>query len=274
MREIPQARFWLPKVAIFVTVSLILTVTGPFGTDTDLGTPARLVFWLVIVATVGFWVHVFVLTSVGLPAIAHFSRPTRVVLGVVAGALPAAAFTLFTDAVFRPPFGPADRVWVLWLEIAVVALVPALIEFRAFSGDAFAEPAPQPRADEQPDPARADPAPAPPRQPVAFLKRLAPDTGTDIVSLTMNDHYVEVTTTEGREMILMRMGDAVRELDGIPGARLHRSHWAALAHATALVRVDGKMHLQLDDGRLLPVSQTYLESVQEALTRTRGHHGL
>ncbi|WP_293441494.1 hypothetical protein [Planktotalea sp.] len=43
---------------------------------------------------------------------------------------------------------------------------------------------------------------------------------------------MNVTTTLGSEMILMRMADAIDLLDGIAGVQTHRSHWAAQAHST------------------------------------------
>ena len=96
--------------------------------------------------------------------------------------------------------------------------------------------------------------------------RLDEDMGEDIVSLSMQDHYVEVTTGAGRQLILMRLSDAMEELHPIQGVQLHRSHWAATQHLKRLEK-DGARHVvHLKDGRSLPVSGTYLDGVRNALS--------
>ncbi len=83
--------------------------------------------------------------------------------------------------------------------------------------------------------------------------------------MSMQDHYVDVTTTLGNEMILMRLSDAIDLLDGIPGAQTHRSHWAEKAHTKTLTRVARRHQLNLSDGRTLPVSSSYREAVEQML---------
>ena len=58
----------------------------------------------------------------------------------------------------------------------------------------------------------------------ALTIRLAPSTGQ--TKLKMADHYVEAFTTAGSTLVLMRFADAVSELEGADGLRVHRSYWA------------------------------------------------
>ena len=76
---------------------------------------------------------------------------------------------------------------------------------------------------------------------------------------------MNVTTTLGSEMILMRMADAIDLLDGIAGVQTHRSHWAAQAHSNGLTRVARRHTLALSDGRSIPVSSSYRNAVEQML---------
>ena len=71
------------------------------------------------------------------------------------------------------------------------------------------------------------------REPESFLRHLPDGVGRDIISLKAAEHYVEVTTTSGTALILMRFRDAVAELGNL-GIRVHRSHWVAHRHAKLL----------------------------------------
>jgi hypothetical protein len=95
---------------------------------------------------------------------------------------------------------------------------------------------------------------APPR----FLARLpARLQGAEVWALEAEDHYLRLHTSKGQELILMRLGDAVAELQGVEGAQTHRSWWVARAAVREGRRGDGRATLILPDGREAPVSRTY-----------------
>ena len=98
--------------------------------------------------------------------------------------------------------------------------------------------------------------------PVPFLKRLPFDLGQKVISLTTQDHYVEVTTVKGSTLVLIRFQDAIEELETYGGLRIHRSHWVAMDAVRGLGRQDGKQVVELIDGRVLPVSRTYSRAVR------------
>lgn len=84
-----------------------------------------------------------------------------------------------------------------------------------------------------------------------------------IIRLSMQDHYVEVHTDAGSQLILMRMSDAITELDGIEGLQVHRSHWVALDAVTGSKREKGRIYLVTRDGGAVPVSRSHAATVRE-----------
>jgi hypothetical protein len=97
-----------------------------------------------------------------------------------------------------------------------------------------------------------------------FFRRLPRALGRDLIYLKMSDHYVDVFTTAGHTVLLMRLGDAVAELEGL-GMRVHRSYWVGHGHAERLLRRGRRRLLRLTDGPDVPVSRTYLAAVEAAL---------
>ncbi|MDG4648233.1 LytTR family DNA-binding domain-containing protein [Roseibacterium sp. SDUM158017] len=97
-----------------------------------------------------------------------------------------------------------------------------------------------------------------------ILSEAAEWIGGDLRWVSADDHYLRVHTTQGSSRILMRFGDALRELATLPGLRVHRSHWVAL-DAVSEVRPAGKRYVAvLQDGTEVPVSRSYLRDVRAA----------
>ncbi|MCU4655196.1 LytTR family transcriptional regulator [Roseibacterium sp. SDUM158016] len=97
-----------------------------------------------------------------------------------------------------------------------------------------------------------------------YLRDLAPDLGKTLRWIRADDHYLVVETEAGSARVLMRFRDALKELGDLPGLRVHRSHWVALA-AVQAVRPDGRRHVAvLDCGTEVPVSRAYLEDLRAA----------
>jgi len=59
-----------------------------------------------------------------------------------------------------------------------------------------------------------------------------------IDALHAEDHYVHVYADGHKEMLLMRMSDAIKEIDNIDGCQIHRSWWVA-HHAVNTSKRDG-----------------------------------
>lgn len=102
--------------------------------------------------------------------------------------------------------------------------------------------------------AAAPQVPAPPR----FLERLPLKLrGAEVWAVEAEDHYLRLHTSKGQDLILMRLADAVAELEGIEGLQVHRSWWVAREAIVEARRGDGRATLTLKDGAQVPVSRTY-----------------
>jgi hypothetical protein len=101
--------------------------------------------------------------------------------------------------------------------------------------------------------------------PPAFLQRLPIRLqGADLYAVEAQDHYLRLHTSKGSDMILMRLSDAIGELEGIEGAQTHRSWWVAKEGVDEARRGDGRGVLRLKDGAEVPVSRTYVRALRQA----------
>lgn len=228
--------------------SILLGLFGPFGTYDQLPLAARLAYWTAIVVStyltgfvaVHFAVHLLFgedrggVTGYGLA-------------GAIAGVPVAGLVALFNRFVFGNAsiFG---FVTALPYVVATAALISALVAF-------FMQ-----KAADEPGAAESPKSPQRPR----LLDRLPHEKRGPLTHLTMQDHYVEVHTDRGSELVLMRMSDAIAETEGVDGLRIHRSHWVARAAVEGVERRGGKLILRLRGGTQLPVSRSYSEAVRAA----------
>jgi len=244
MRENFEAMSAERKLLVFTVLVAGFATFGPFGTYESLTFWSRLVFWSVIIAAVGFLMHVGISFALIAPSLSRFKRALRIGIGVMVGAVPSVGVVIFGYRVMVGPGLGADAFPFLWAQVASISWLAAMFEYR-----------------EPPAAGEATP-PAPVR--TRFHKRLPDGEDHDIISLSMSDHYAEVTTTRGTHLVLIRMADAIAELDGLPGFRIHRSHWIARAHLKEVVTRSKKSFAMLSDGRQLPVSKTYLDAIAAA----------
>jgi DNA-binding LytR/AlgR family response regulator len=101
--------------------------------------------------------------------------------------------------------------------------------------------------------------------PARFLDRLPPKLrGAAIRAVESEDHYLRIHTDRGSDLILMRMSDALVELEGLEGAQTHRSWWVARDAVRDVARGAGRATLTLDGGIEAPVSRRYARALREA----------
>lgn len=249
LAEIWGAIGWERKILVFFAGVLVLAITGPFGTYDHLSLSQRLVFWVVVFSGVGFFMHVLQTTALASERLGRLPPALRLGLGAALAGLPGAAVVIFTYGVFRPEIASAEDLPKIWLMVALVGWVVGLVEFIDWRKGAD------------------DAAPATLR--TAFHKRLPPELGDDILSISMQDHYAEVTTTLGTHMVLIRLSDAIAELKGAAGLQVHRSHYVMKAHLVRLHRDGSRLRVSLSDGREIPVSASHAEAVREVLRAKR-----
>ena len=101
-------------------------------------------------------------------------------------------------------------------------------------------------------------------QPPKFLERLPVRLrGAEVWAVEAEDHYLRLHTSKGQDLILLRLADAVAELEGIEGAQVHRSWWVARDAIADARRGDGRATLRLKDGAEVPVSRTYAGQLRD-----------
>ncbi|MGQ0611211.1 MAG: LytTR family DNA-binding domain-containing protein [Paracoccaceae bacterium] len=86
----------------------------------------------------------------------------------------------------------------------------------------------------------------------------------DLICLSVKDHYVSVSTTAGMHDLLMRLSDAIAEVDPVEGMQVHRSHWVAMGQVTGGRRTADQAVLQMSNGTQIPVSRANLKAVEAA----------
>lgn len=110
----------------------------------------------------------------------------------------------------------------------------------------------------------APPAGAPARS-IRFMERLpAKLKGGLLYAISSEDHYLRLHTSKGSDLILMRLSDAITELDGLEGAQTHRSWWVAREAVEDMKRDGDKVVLVLKGGAEAPVSRPNVRALREA----------
>ncbi len=263
MREFFSQAAMSRKAMTFFAALAILVILRPFGSYRHLNLWEQITLWTVFLMGIGGVMHLTAAWLLSVPALARWPRAVPITLAAALGAVPGSAIVVFVNMVFLG-INMASAFPMIWSRVFFLAELIMLVEFRGWQRRPAAAEEAAPAADDEVE----NPAPQPAAQPTPLLERLPPAKRGPLISLSMKDHYVEVTTEKGTELILMRFSDAIRELAGAAGARLHRSHWVAADHLERLERQGKRRWAVLSDGRKLPVSATYAKAA-EALIAAR-----
>lgn len=243
-------RDWLREhgrgLAIALAAGVFLALTGAFGTGMVPLLP-RLGYWLVLMmggSVIGFVVGPYASRR---PRLGE-NRYLLWALITLAVTLPGAVFVWwFTGFVFGGR-GLDSLPYFFGSTALISAAVTAIVMLVNTPGAATSAPP-------------AD-APAPK---VRFMERLPPKLmGAVVHAVEAEDHYLRLHTSKGQDLILMRLADAIAELDGIEGAQVHRSWWVARAAVSGVKRDNGRVSLVLPDGAEAPVSRPNVKALREA----------
>ncbi|MFT4074907.1 MAG: LytTR family DNA-binding domain-containing protein [Asticcacaulis sp.] len=236
---------WLRTYGIAAGMAALLSFTAANNTG-PLPLPARLLYWLVLMfggtliaqitgrlldrfTNLGLWQTITAMMLMITPAISVFAW---LVTAAVNRQPPQAA----NLPVYVPP--------VLVISLAMATLHVMVrrepVQSHAFAPDVKTEPG------------------ATFRERLPFKFRHA-----DIHALEAEDHYLRVHTSTGDTLILMRLYDAIRELDGIEGSQTHRSWWVAKDAVTDIRRADGRVILALKGDFSAPVSRSYQKALKQ-----------
>lgn len=244
----------LIDLAFMGIIGLVLALIGPFDSFQD-PLVTRLIVW------VGFAYIGYALYS-PIDALAHRIAPALDlpvwavrIAGVLASSIPMAAVVWVLPRIpdrLRAP--DASEALTNYFYVATIGGLITVLFTLAQRG--ASDPTGAPAEDDTKQVAAA--------QVPRFLDRLPAEIGTQLLALEMEDHYVRAHTALGSELVLMRLGDAMAELDGIDGLQVHRSWWVA-RDAVEEVKRDGRnLRLVLPRGLEAPVSRNRADELKQA----------
>jgi hypothetical protein len=238
----------------FIAAGTLTTLAGPFGTYLSMGLIERAVYWYALIG-----------------ASIIIAMPIRRYVDIVLsdhGFWPRSSCTTVLFTLIFTPFLIGVN-WLLlgiqttefmpiWKIYLVVASVPLTVNPLVFIVLKI-----QREDVSETGSATLPAALTEPERPRIF-ERLPERLGDDLLRLSVQDHFVCVHLAEGSETLRMRFGDAISEVDGIPGLRVHRSHWVAENAVAGHEFEAGKVILTLRDGSKIPVSRNYRADVEAA----------
>lgn len=216
----------------------VLGISGPFQTFEAFALPARLAYWLAMCGltfTAGYFAGTY--AELGLQN--RLRRWPRFGAGALASAVAVCGVVFLFNTVFLPAAVMSS------FDMLALAGYVVIISFGVSAAlRLFASPPPAPASE------------------VRILARLPFEKRGPVISLTVEDHYTEVTTTKGRHLVLLRLSDAMAEAGD--GVQIHRSHWVALRGIAKVERVSGKVVITTVTGAQLPVSRSFLPAIKAA----------
>ena len=236
------------ELALLGAMGLFMGAIGPFGTG--IAPAARLIpYWLICI--VGGGAIGIVADRLLLPIVPQ--RWPRVVASALAMTPFVSLLVLAMNvALLRGRFGIGLYLELLWNVFVVSLPVMAVRALAWRPARTLVE-------------TRTVVAPPLPAAEAAFRRRLsAKRRGARLIALEAEDHYLRVHTDAGDELITARFADALAELAGAHGFRVHRSWWVA-ADAIETVRWRrGAGEATLAGGLVAPVSRANAALLKEA----------
>jgi hypothetical protein len=237
---------WIRVVLAAAVVAVIMAVSGAFG-SASLGVATRTGYYLFLFAS-GAAMGVFVAARL-LPQ--GWFEDRRWLAGatiVAAICLPMTALVVATNAVLHHHGVTLAALVTEFPSTTAITVAMTALAFLTLRTDGEETHAAPPGA-----------------EPPKFLSRLPQRLrGADLWAVEAEDHYLRLHTSLGQDLILLRLGDAIAELEGIEGARTHRSWWVARTAVRGAERADGRATLTLEGGVQAPVSRAYLKGLRDA----------
>lgn len=232
-REISGLRM---RALVWALLTALATVAGPFGTMEAMGPLPRALYW-------GAVVGVSILAnSLTRRLVTGRNRLGMAMVWTGFVLLLSTGFHLINTLVFEGWGGLVDWAYLTGTVGMVTVAVHLVVWIVHMRNPPEAHP---PGADE------------------TFQRRLPYELRAPLVRIEAQDHYLNVVSTKGSTLILMRLGDAIAELSA-QGIRVHRSHWVALGGVDRPRRVKGRDVLVMSDGVEVPVSRSYRAAAQKA----------
>ncbi len=256
-----SVRWIAVELLVMALIGLIFGFLGPFGTYA-MPVALRLAYWVGFII-IGYAIFRPVSISAGwLRESIAMPFWTAELLATAIAALPLTFLIGFAMSGMR--FDPSfwgDGFLILYLQCAVIGFGIFLFMRLLFGPD---------RSDAESEEAR-EPEP---REIMSDLVKISPvqtklhdrQSGIPdrIIALGMEDHYVRVHGPESTEMLLMRLSDAIREMEPLEGMQVHRSWWVARDAIVTSRREGRNLRLVLFGGLEVPVSRAYVTKLKQS----------
>lgn len=239
-------------------VGLLLGFAGPFGTNPGYSKTIRYLFWMAM-TVIGAIIALATNRAISVTAIQ--GSTARIGVITIVSAMPMTFVVAWTMSMIQAgrSFGPVQLA-ALFVAVAVIQLVIVMATTLA------APPVDADTPSTLPDDRSVQDTPSFPQ---ALLNKLPPDLGHAIIALETEDHYLRVHGASGSALILMRMSDAVAQLDPRLGAQVHRRWWVAEAEVSGLRTVRQRPFISMSNGLDIPVGRTFAAMVRTRFARSR-----
>lgn len=92
----------------------------------------------------------------------------------------------------------------------------------------------------------------------------------DIRSVSAQDHYLRICTTDKQFVVFGRISDFERDAQKLgvrDGALIHRSHWIRLDKVSEFLREGGKIFALMDEGQKFPVARSHAKRVESFIQK-------
>lgn len=251
-RFVLRSKFWL----ILGGASVLAALAGPFYTLERLSFPARLIYWgFTAVASGVLMTFLSMLLRRIVRRKGWHWLPGSLIAGAI-GVLPVMMLVHIANHLSTP--GATLEFWALFPFVSVpVVLITVLINAMMPN---------ETMPDTKPEAAQTPP-PGPETLSSLLFSKLPATLGREVVALQAKDHYIEVTTTKGEALILMRLSDAEQDLAALDGMRVHRSWWVSLPHVERIEKGASGPELRMTTGQTVPVARAQRAAVREAVQR-------
>lgn len=226
-------------LAALAGVAVVAGISGPFDTINAFDLPQRMAYWAVVVPMT------YAAGMLGSLMVGPMLRAASMAFKIAGRSLGSAVFVGLCLSLFNALLGlqlEAREVALGFVSVYVICLVIEYLGHMLQAGQSAQTSVQTP----------------------PILSRLPLDKRGALVALEVHDHYVEVATTKGKALILMRLSDAIAECAPCKGLQIHRSHWVALDQIASARRIGDAAVVILKTGAELPVARPRLRAVQQA----------
>jgi hypothetical protein len=230
-----------PTLAALAGVAVVVGISGPFGTLDAFSLLPRLAYWAVVVPlTYGAG---FLGTRAMRPYLPRGPRPLRIALAAFGSALAVALVLGVLNTGLGLTLGGPREIALGFAAVYVICLVIEGVGVVLQS---------------------QSPPPTSTAQTPALLSRLPLEKRGALLAISAEDHYITVITTKGREMLRMRLADAITEGAPVMGLQIHRSHWVALSAVVKVTRAGDAAEVTLTNGDTLPIARARIKDARAA----------